>query len=95
MYFPLNFLKNEGDRPGILKEVEQFQAENSLEDRLQHRIPVPRYLYYDKDIREKTFTALISGEKLLIAAILPGSGIWSSLPIQRGLSFRIRSPVFD
>ena len=55
----LNFLKNEGVSHNILKEVERFRSSFSVEDGLCHRIPVPRYLYYGKEIWEEAITALI------------------------------------
>ena len=49
----LNFLKNEGVSHNILAEVERFRASFPVEDGLRHRVPVPRYLYYGKDIWEE------------------------------------------
>lgn len=62
----LNFLKNEGVSPSIIAEVERFRANFAVGDGLSHRIPVPRYLYYGKDIWEEAITALLCGENLLL-----------------------------
>ena len=62
----LNFLKNEGISPKILAEVERFRGSFPVEDHLRQRIPVPRYLYYGKEIWEEAITALLCGENLLL-----------------------------
>ncbi|MBQ3194743.1 MAG: MoxR family ATPase [Oscillospiraceae bacterium] len=62
----LNFLKNEGVSPSIIAEVERFRASYSADSGLSYRIPVPRYLYYGKDIWEEAITALLCGENLLL-----------------------------
>ena len=46
----LDFLKNEGVSPKILSEIEAFRAKYPTERKLANRIPVPRYLYYGKDV---------------------------------------------
>lgn len=46
----LNFLKNEGVSNSILAEVEQFRKQFTVEDCLSHRIPVPRYLLWQRDL---------------------------------------------
>ena len=62
----LNFLKNEGVSLNIIAEIERFRANFSVEGGLSRRIPVPRYLYYGKDIWEEAITALLCGENLLL-----------------------------
>lgn len=62
----LNFLKNEGVSHHIITEVERFRADFSVDDGLRDRIPVPRYLYYGKEIWEEAITALLCGENLLL-----------------------------
>ena len=49
----LDFLRNEGVSHNIIAEIERFRASFSVEKGLSHRIPVPRYLYYGKDIWEE------------------------------------------
>ncbi|WP_295582957.1 AAA family ATPase [uncultured Oscillibacter sp.] len=63
----LDFLKQEGVSPRLLAEVERFRAQYPAEDALRRRIPVPRYLYYGKDVWEEAVTALLCGENLLLA----------------------------
>ena len=62
----LNFLKSEGVSPSIIAEVERFRVKFPVNEGLNHRIPVPRYLYYGKEIWEEAITALLCGENLLL-----------------------------
>lgn len=62
----LDFLKNEGVSPEILGEIEAFRAKFPTEEGLRRRIPVPRYLYYGKEVWEEAVTALLCGENLLL-----------------------------
>ena len=62
----LDFLKNEGISNSLVTEIERFRANFSVESSLRHRIPVPRYLYYGKEIWEEAITAILCGENLLL-----------------------------
>ena len=62
----LDFLKNEGISHSLITEIEHFRANFSIESSLRHRIPVPRYLYYGKEIWEEAITAILCGENLLL-----------------------------
>ena len=62
----LDFLKNEGISDSLITEIERFRANFSVESSLRHRIPVPRYLYYGKEIWEEAITAILCGENLLL-----------------------------
>ena len=62
----LDFLKSEGVSPKIIAEVEAFRAKFPTEEAMRRRIPVPRYLYYGKEIWEEAITALLCGENLLL-----------------------------
>lgn len=62
----LNFLKSEGISQSILEEIQRFRQKYSVQEVLTHRIPVPRYLYYGKEIWEEAITALLCGENLLL-----------------------------
>ena len=46
----LDFLKNEGVSPKIISEIEAFRAKYPTVGNLSKRVPVPRYLYYGKDV---------------------------------------------
>ena len=62
----LDFLKNEGVSPKIISEIEAFRAKYPTVGNLSKRVPVPRYLYYGKDVWEEAITALLCGENLLL-----------------------------
>ena len=62
----LDFLKNEGVSPKIIAEIEAFRAKYPTEGKLASRVPVPRYLYYGKEVWEEAITALLCGENLLL-----------------------------
>ena len=62
----LNFLRREGIDPGIIGEVETFRNKYPTAEELTGRIPVPRYLYYGREVWEEAITALLSGENLLL-----------------------------
>lgn len=63
----LEFLRQEGVSERIIEEIRRFRAQWPAEDSLQQRVPVPRYLYYGKDVWEEAATALLCGENLLLA----------------------------
>ncbi len=62
----LDFLRTEGVNPKIIEEIETFRGSFPADEHLRRRIPVPRYLYYGKDIWEEAATALLCGENLLL-----------------------------
>ncbi len=62
----LDFLKTEGVQPRILTEIERFRSRFPAEGALQRRVPVPRYLYYGREIWEEAATALLCGENVLL-----------------------------
>lgn len=63
----LEFLRQEGVSERIIEDIRRFRAQWPAEDSLQQRVPVPRYLYYGKDVWEEAATALLCGENLLLA----------------------------
>ena len=62
----LDFLKNEGVSPKIISDIAAFRATSPTVGTLSKRVPVPRYLYYGKDVWEEAITALLCGENLLL-----------------------------
>lgn len=62
----LNFLRREGIDPGIIGEVQVFRNKYPTAEELTGRVPVPRYLYYGREVWEEAITALLSGENLLL-----------------------------
>ena len=63
----LDFLRNEGVSPKIIREIEAFRARFPAEGALARRVPEPRYLYYGRDVWEEALTALLCGENLLLS----------------------------
>ena len=62
----LNFLKEEGIRPDLIRAIEEFRLSHDLESSLAYRVPRPRYLYYGNEVWEQALTALLCGEHLLL-----------------------------
>ena len=62
----LEFLKDEGVKPGLIEQIRTFRGQFPAEEELRRRVPDPRYLYYGKDIWEEAITALLCGENLLL-----------------------------
>lgn len=60
-------LLEEGVDAGLLDEVERFRAEHPLMPEAQSRVPVPKYLYYGKEIWESAAAALLCGQHVLLA----------------------------
>lgn len=63
----LEFLRQEGVSERIVREIEHFRSQWPTQGSLADRVPVPRYLYYGKDVWEEAATALLCGENLLLA----------------------------
>jgi len=63
----LNFLKQEGIDPLLIKGVEEFRAAHSVKEEARHRLlSRPRFEYYGKEIWEQAISALLEGENLLL-----------------------------
>lgn len=60
-------LRDEGIDPALLEEIQAFRTQHPAPPEAQSRIPVPRYLYYGKEIWESAAAALLCGEHLLLA----------------------------
>ena len=63
----LEFLRQEGVSERIVREIEHFRSQWPAQGSLADRVPVPRYLYYGKNVWEEAATALLCGENLLLA----------------------------
>ena len=63
----LEFLRQEGVSERIVREIEHFRSQWPAQGSLADRVPVPRHLYYGKDVWEEAATALLCGENLLLA----------------------------
>lgn len=62
----LNFLRKEGLRESLVKEVAQIRDYHPVGPGLIYRVPRPRFYYYGIDIWEQALTALLCGENLLL-----------------------------
>lgn len=60
-------LRDEGVDSGLLDEVRRFREAHSLTPEAQERVPVPKYLYYGREVWESAAAALLCGEHLLLA----------------------------
>ncbi len=60
-------LREEGVDAGLLDEVRRFREQHPLTPEAQSRVPVPKYLYYGKEVWESAAAALLCGEHLLLA----------------------------
>lgn len=63
----LDFLREEQIDPALVQELARYQAAHPLDGALCSRVPVPRYLYYGREIWEQAIAALLCGENLLLA----------------------------
>ena len=60
-------LRDEGVDSGLLEEVRRFREAHPLTPEAQERVPVPKYLYYGREVWESAAAALLCGEHLLLA----------------------------
>ena len=60
-------LRDEGVDAALLDEVRRFREQHPLTPEAQARVPVPRYLYYGKEVWESAAAALLCGQHLLLA----------------------------
>ena len=60
-------LRDEGVDSGLLDEVRRFREAHPLAPEAQERVPVPKYLYYGREVWESAAAALLCGEHLLLA----------------------------
>ena len=63
----LDFLREEQIDPALVQELARYQAGHPLDGASWSRVPVPRYLYYGREIWEQAIAALLCGENLLLA----------------------------
>ena len=60
-------LRDEGVDAALLDEVRRFREQHPLTPEAQARVPVPRYLYYGREVWESAAAALLCGQHLLLA----------------------------
>ena len=52
-------LRDEGVDSGLLEEVRRFREAHPLTPEAQERVPVPKYLYYGREVWESAAAALL------------------------------------
>ena len=62
----LAFLREEGVKESLIKEVEAYRAEHGAPEGYEERIPAPEYLYYGRTVWEKALAAILARENLLL-----------------------------
>lgn len=62
----LDFLKEEGVSPTLIRELSEFRASYDVPEEARHRLSPPRYFYYGPDLWEEALSALLCGENLLL-----------------------------
>ena len=53
-------LRDEGVDSGLLDEVRRFREAHPLTPEAQERVPVPKYLYYGREVWESAAAALLA-----------------------------------
>ena len=62
----IEFLKEEKINSSLIEGIMEFRASHPVREEDRGRIPVPRYLYYGKDVWEQAVAALLCGQNLLL-----------------------------
>lgn len=62
----LDFLKEEGVSPTLIRELSEFRASYDVPEEARRRLSPPRYFYYGPDLWEEALSALLCGENLLL-----------------------------
>lgn len=63
----LDFLKEEGVAPAVIRGIADFRAEHPVPQGMADRVPAPRYRYYGREVWNQAATVLLCGENLLLA----------------------------
>ena len=84
-------LRDEGVDSGLLDEVRRFREAHPLTPEAQERVPVPKYLYYGREVWESAAAALLCGEHLLLA----GSKATGKNVLAENLAAAFGRPAWD
>jgi len=57
----IEFLKEEKINSSLIEGIMEFRASHPVREEDRGRIPVPRYLYYGRDVWEQAVAALLFG----------------------------------
>ena len=63
----IEFLKEEKINSSLIQGIVDFRASHPVREEERGRIPVPRYLYYGREVWEQAIAALLCGQNLLLA----------------------------
>lgn len=64
----LNFLREEGIREDLVREIEQIRKHSPVNESLVYRVPNPRFFYYGTETWEQAITSLLCGENILLVS---------------------------
>ena len=87
----IEFLKEEKINSSLIEGIMEFRASHPVREEDRGRIPVPRYLYYGKDVWEQAVAALLCGQNLL----LTGPKATGKNILAQNLAAAFGRPVWD
>ncbi len=85
------FLIDEGISSELLNEVQKFNENNVVDERVVERIVLPRYKYYGVEIWEKAIVAMLEGYHLL----LTGPKATGKNVLAENLAYLFRRPLWN
>lgn len=63
----LEFLKSQNISDELIKDIMGFRAFYKLDEKVQYRVPEPKFFFYGKDILEMAIVAILEGENILLS----------------------------
>ena len=87
----IEFLKEEKINSSLIEGIMEFRASHPVREEDRGRIPVPRYLYYGRDVWEQAVAALLCGQNLL----LTGPKATGKNILAQNLAAAFGRPVWD
>lgn len=87
----LEFLKEQGVVPELLRKVEEFREFYGVEKESEQRIVRPSIPFYGKDILEMAIAGILQGENLLLA----GPKATGKNVLAENLAYIFRRPVYN
>ena len=63
----IDFLKEQGVRDSLLKDVDGFLNFYKLDNKLKDRVPNPKFKYYGVDVWEKAIAGILTGNHILLS----------------------------
>lgn len=87
----IDFLKKEKINSSLIEGLEEFRASHPVRQEDRARIPVPRYLYYGREVWEQAIAALLCGQNLLLA----GPKATGKNILSQNLAAAFGRPVWD